>query len=195
MTRRGPQRSCDGCRTTMDKRALLRLVGDDDGVWWPDLRQKAPGRGRYLCLRSECLRRLNDRRVQRLFGTQRDALLARIADAVGRRIVELMHRLKGRSLPGREAVTQALWNRDPLLVVVAEDASTGLVDRIAQAVQKHRADQEATLLVRAGRMAEYGAIYDRAQLAVVAWGRDGLTDRLMQLIGWQQQLGVREEMK
>ncbi|MDQ6963584.1 MAG: YlxR family protein, partial [Mariprofundales bacterium] len=116
MTRQ-PQRSCDCCRSTMDKGQLLRLVCDDEGRWWPDLRQKAPGRGRYLCLQPACLQRLSDRQVQRIFaggvtgcGTTKmggsSALLRSIYGAVEQRVQALMQRMRGRSAVGKDAVLQ-----------------------------------------------------------------------------------------
>jgi len=178
----------------MDKNRLLRLVCDDEGKWWPDLRQKAPGRGKYLCLEQECLHRLNDRYTQRLFpGCDRQALLHCALDAITHRVMELMHRLRGRSFLGKDAVMQALWQKSPLMVVLAEDASDGLIDRIEQAVKKHCMQQSTTQLVRAGAMAEFGAMYDRDRIAVIAWNRDPLTERLIGLMRWKQQLvGVVE---
>jgi len=173
----------------MDKNRLLRLVCDDEGQWWPDLRQKAAGRGKYLCLETKCLHRLNDRQVQRIFaGGSRRLLFVRIHDAIAQRLRELMHRMRGRSMLGKDAVLQVLWQTTPLVVVVAEDASTGLCDRIVQAVDKHCGQQTATRLLRAGTMADFGAIYDRDRVAVMAWNRDALTDRLTTLMGWQQQM-------
>jgi uncharacterized protein len=48
-----PQRSCIICRQVKNKRALIRLVNNDDGVVI-DSRGKMPGRGAYLCDSVEC---------------------------------------------------------------------------------------------------------------------------------------------
>jgi len=189
-----PQRSCDCCRSTMDKSRLLRLVCDDVGQWWPDLRQKASGRGKYLCMEVACLRRLNDRQVLRIFvgGVEkkvaRSALLLAIRDAIEQRSQALMHRMRGRAILGKDAVLQALWNAVPLVVVVAEDASAGLWERVVQAVDKHSVKQSKTRLLQMGMMTEFGAIYDRDRIAVIAWNRDVLTDKLTLLMGWKQHL-------
>ncbi|MDX8413680.1 MAG: YlxR family protein [Mariprofundales bacterium] len=185
----GPQRSCDCCRSTMDKHRLLRLVCDDVGQWWPDLRQKASGRGKYLCMEVECLHRLNDRQVARVFGTGTShALLLRIQEAIAQRLQALMHRMRGRAVLGKDAVLQALWQSAPLTIVVADDASAGLWDRVVQAVEKHCVKQSATQLLQMGTMAEFGAIYDRDRIAVMAWNRDVLTDKLTIMMGWRAHL-------
>ena len=53
--RKTPQRTCIACRTTGDKRALVRLVRGPAGVE-VDPGGKKPGRGAYLCDRAECWR-------------------------------------------------------------------------------------------------------------------------------------------
>jgi hypothetical protein len=53
--RKTPQRTCIACRTTGDKRALLRLVRTPQGVA-VDPSGRQSGRGAYLCRRPECWR-------------------------------------------------------------------------------------------------------------------------------------------
>jgi len=55
------QRQCLICRSSAEKQEMLRLVVDDDGQVWPDLFQKAPGRGTYLCMKQSCLKKLTDK--------------------------------------------------------------------------------------------------------------------------------------
>jgi len=178
----------------MDKSRLLRLVCDDAGEWWPDLRQKASGRGRYLCMEEACLCRLNDRQVVRIFAGSATkqgvshALMLRIQAAIAQRLQALMQRMRGRAILGKDAVLQALWDAVPLVVVVAEDASAGLWNRVVQAVDKHSVKQSTTQLLQMGTMAEFGAIYDRDRIAVQAWNRDVLTDKLTLLMCWRQRL-------
>lgn len=49
-----PQRTCVACRSTSDKRTLLRVVRGPDGSVAPDPTGKRAGRGAYLCDRLEC---------------------------------------------------------------------------------------------------------------------------------------------
>lgn len=53
--RKTPQRTCVACRTTGDKRGLVRVVRGPEGVE-VDPTGKKPGRGAYLCERAECWR-------------------------------------------------------------------------------------------------------------------------------------------
>ena len=58
-SRRGrhiPQRTCVGCRETLAKRALIRVVRSPDGVQ-VDISGKMPGRGAYLHDRASCWER------------------------------------------------------------------------------------------------------------------------------------------
>ncbi len=51
-----PQRTCVGCRETLAKRALIRVVRSPEGVR-VDLNGKTPGRGAYLHDRLSCWER------------------------------------------------------------------------------------------------------------------------------------------
>jgi len=56
--RQQPQRSCVGCRTVRAKRELIRVVRTPTGeVVLDEGRGKLPGRGAYVCVDRECLRR------------------------------------------------------------------------------------------------------------------------------------------
>ena len=58
-SRRGrhiPQRTCVGCRETLAKRALIRVVRSPEGVR-VDLSGKTPGRGAYIHDRVSCWER------------------------------------------------------------------------------------------------------------------------------------------
>ncbi len=50
-----PVRTCVACRSTDEKRDLLRIVRLPDGTASYDSRGKASGRGAYLCPRQSCL--------------------------------------------------------------------------------------------------------------------------------------------
>jgi len=53
--RRQPQRTCIICRSTSDKRRLVRIVRTADGSGVQiDERGKVPGRGAYLCHQRSC---------------------------------------------------------------------------------------------------------------------------------------------
>ena len=48
------RRSCIGCRTTMDKNALLRIVRTPGGEVKSDPTGRLAGRGAYLCGEAQC---------------------------------------------------------------------------------------------------------------------------------------------
>jgi uncharacterized protein len=52
--RRQPQRTCVACRTTRDKRDLVRVVRAPDGGVFIDAGGRASGRGAYLCADGSC---------------------------------------------------------------------------------------------------------------------------------------------
>jgi predicted RNA-binding protein YlxR (DUF448 family) len=52
--RRIPQRTCVACRQSREKKDLVRLVRSEDGNIQVDPSGTRPGRGAYLCARSDC---------------------------------------------------------------------------------------------------------------------------------------------
>jgi predicted RNA-binding protein YlxR (DUF448 family) len=50
-----PIRTCVSCRTSGDKRGLLRVVRQPDGVVVFDQTGKANGRGAYVCASEACI--------------------------------------------------------------------------------------------------------------------------------------------
>ena len=50
-----PLRTCVACRTTGDKRGLLRVVRQPDGAVAFDAGGKANGRGAYVCASEKCI--------------------------------------------------------------------------------------------------------------------------------------------
>jgi predicted RNA-binding protein YlxR (DUF448 family) len=60
-TRRAPTRSCVACRTTRQKRDLVRVVRTPDGRVELDETGRASGRGAYLCRDAACWNTALDR--------------------------------------------------------------------------------------------------------------------------------------
>ncbi len=57
MQKKIPQRQCMGCRERKNKRDLLRVVRTPEGSPMLDFSGTANGRGAYLCLNPECLKK------------------------------------------------------------------------------------------------------------------------------------------
>ncbi len=52
-----PQRMCVGCREMKNKRELIRIVRDPQGLLSVDLKGKMPGRGAYICPNEACFKK------------------------------------------------------------------------------------------------------------------------------------------
>jgi predicted RNA-binding protein YlxR (DUF448 family) len=50
-----PLRKCAGCNEMKEKPDLLRVVRGAEGQVAPDSTGRSPGRGAYLCKKTECL--------------------------------------------------------------------------------------------------------------------------------------------
>ncbi len=55
MNKKVPQRMCIACRIMQDKKQLLRVVCQADGLVNFDASGKKPGRGAYICHDLQCL--------------------------------------------------------------------------------------------------------------------------------------------
>lgn len=64
-----PMRMCLCCREMKQKRELVRVVMNKEGICSLDLTGKAPGRGAYLCKEASCAARLEkSKALDRAFG-------------------------------------------------------------------------------------------------------------------------------
>ena len=57
MPKKIPMRQCTGCREMKPKRELIRVVRSPEGEILLDFHGKLPGRGAYVCLDIECLKK------------------------------------------------------------------------------------------------------------------------------------------
>jgi len=193
------ERTCFACRKVQDKRHLMRLVVDEQGVIWPDLSAKLPGRGAYLCLEEHCLKKMSDKRLRVLrrdFSPQLpqwDVLQMRMFDMLSQRLLQLLKGMKRGAVIGRDAVMHQMWEKKPLLVLLASDAGDALVRQIHDAVQK-RTQREATPARGATIMTSLldaqalGAVLGRKKISVVAFFEDNPLQKLQQICVWQQRL-------
>lgn len=66
-----PQRTCIGCNCQKDKKELIRIVKNKEGIISIDKTGKAQGRGAYICNNEECLEKaIKTKRLERAFGMQ-----------------------------------------------------------------------------------------------------------------------------
>lgn len=66
-----PQRTCIGCNSQKDKKELIRIVKNKEGIISIDKTGKAQGRGAYICENIECLEKaIKSKRLERTFDTK-----------------------------------------------------------------------------------------------------------------------------
>ena len=71
MAKKIPLRQCIGCGQPMEKRALIRIIRNQEGVIELDATGKKNGRGAYLCLSQECLAKaMKSKGLERSFKMQ-----------------------------------------------------------------------------------------------------------------------------
>lgn len=69
MQKKIPIRQCMGCREMKPKRELIRVVRSPENEISIDFKGKKPGRGAYVCLSEECLKRaVKSKALERAFG-------------------------------------------------------------------------------------------------------------------------------
>ena len=68
MPKKIPMRQCVGCREMKPKKELIRVVKSPEGAVSLDFKGKKPGRGAYVCLNAERLKRARKiRALERAF--------------------------------------------------------------------------------------------------------------------------------
>ena len=68
-----PLRQCIACRELKEKKAMLRVVKNADGVIFIDFSGKAAGRGAYVCDNPDCVKKLRAKRmIDRAFSCRVD---------------------------------------------------------------------------------------------------------------------------
>jgi len=167
------ERRCICCRQSRAKGDLLRLVCDDEGSVWPDVLQKAPGRGAYVCW-SPCLEQLRDKQLRAAWkGRARgpnltDELRRRLAVALWERCRQYV-RPRGRILHvGRDAVMRRLWEDAPALVLLADDAGEALKRQIEDACTRRGQAGQEVELHSAGPAAALARLLEREKVSVLA---------------------------
>ena len=211
-TRQRP-RTCVACRTEAPKRALVRIARTPDGRAVLDVTGRLPGRGAYLCLNLECLKRA--RRTGALSLALKAALSDECWAALERCIAsyasergpeERMREL--RSLLGlSRRAGQILLGRDdvrshdgrPLLILTAQDASGSVrafAEGLAASSMERGGGHEHRVLPLGGE--GLSAALGAGNVQIIALpARSGLADKIRALLGEggdaleQQDTGLR----
>lgn len=177
-----PQRSCLGCRETHDKRQLLRFVLAPDNAVVPDLESKLPGRGAYVCNRADCLTRaIRQRQFSRAFKKdvsvcQPEILIEQITSIMRKRALAYvgLANKAGRIVSGSSQVGDLMrGGRKPGLVLLAEDVSDGIGEKVMTLAGVHRVPLE-----RIFSKEDFGAILGKAPRSTVAVQAGGFVTQI-----------------
>jgi len=187
------QRRCIRCRKSRNKSDMLRLVCDEEGLVWPDILQRAPGRGAYVC-RDECLEHLHDRHLNAAWkggkpGTAYvDDLYQRLAVALLRLCRQYVRRGNRGVNIGRDAVMHRMWGHVPVLIVLAQDAGDALKRQVREACAKREDAGLKTVCVSFGHSVLLGEFLERDKVSVLAMDDIPANEKWWQYCIWYEQL-------
>lgn len=169
---------------------MLRLVVDDEGRIWPDLFQKAPGRGTYLCMKQACLTGLTDRKLGALRNRfnvqlpQRANLMERTGEVLRRQLMRLFSQFGAVAVLGRDAVMHQMWKSGPLLVMLASDAGDALVQQVEDGIGKRRKAGEKTILLHGFSTSFLAEAFARDKISVAALDTANVSTKLQMFCDW-----------
>ena len=187
-------RTCVACRTEAPKRALIRVVRTPEGSAVLDVTGKLPGRGAYLCLNLECLRKA------RKTGALSRALKTSLTDACWEELERCVERyakeygpeermretrsLLGLSrrarllLIGMDAVHAEAGKGKPLLLLTARDCSESVRKFVEGLVSNGHQHMELPL---SGKVLSAALGAGGVQVAAMA-ARSGVADKIRVLL-------------
>lgn len=187
------QRQCLICRNRAEKAEMLRLVVDDEGQVWPDLFQKAPGRGTYFCMQKACLENVSDKRLgalRRDFSVelpQSAKLIERIRDGLHQQLMRLFSQYRAVAVVGRDAVMHQMWKDRPLLVLLAEDAGEALVRQVNDGAEKRCEAGKKTDVLDSFSVSFLAEAFGRDKISVVAIDKTSTSPKLHLFCVWYEQ--------
>jgi uncharacterized protein len=134
-----PQRTCLGCRQSLDRDKLVRFVLHPAGGVVVDYQGKLPGRGAYTHIDADCIRNaVRRQQFDRAFRTKLDKmaddeLVSDLVRQLLERVLNLlgMARKSGQALSGSGLVLDTLRGQDPpALLLLADDISEGVASKL-----------------------------------------------------------------
>jgi len=181
-TRNQPQRTCVGCRLSRNRSELLRFVLSPQQQLLVDYRQKLPGRGVYTCFDPDCVVKAVERKqFQRALKIEnlaldKEALVTEIAAEILQKIENLlgMARKSAQVVSGGQMVLNGLKTGGAYaLVVMSQDISEGVAEKILSAAQKNNVD-----IFRALSKDRMGKILGKGERSVAALVPGQLADAI-----------------
>jgi len=178
----------------MNKADMLRLVVDESGLLWPDILQKAPGRGSYLCMQEDCYTAMSDKRLGVLYRKchitlpQWASLEKRIDTVVEKAVLQQLIRLKSMASVGRDAVLHQMWKNQPLLLMMIHESGQALQRQVMSAVEKRKELGLKTILLNDVTEALLMRVFQREKVSVVTLPVSRQTEKLQQWCIWHGHL-------
>lgn len=139
--RSGPQRTCAGCRKSLDQDLLVRYVLSPQDEIVVDYRRKLPGRGAYTCLNRSCLelavkRNQLSRSLRGGKEPSADKLWRALYDQIRGKVLNLlgMSRKAGQVISGtRQVLSELQAAKEFGLLVRADDLSSAIAEKVEKA--------------------------------------------------------------
>ena len=187
-------RSCFACRCQQEKMQMLRLVVDAQGEIWPDLLQKAPGRGVYLCMETACLQRLSDKRLGLLRQKSNVVLpqwarvCIRLEEGIQGMVVQQLLRCKPLMCVGRDAVMHQMWKNAPLLLMMVNEMGQALQRQVMNAVDKRTELGLKTIVLEDIPVAWLHDVFQRERVSVLSLPVSKQAERLQRWCVWYRHL-------
>ncbi len=172
---REPERTCVGCRVSQPQASLVRYVLSPQQQLLVDYRQKLPGRGVYTCCDIDCIVKAVERKqLQRGLKVDQlqvgsDQIVLVIIETLLQRIENLlgMARKSGQAVSGSQAILNGLKRNESFaLVLLSDDASTGIADKVLSAAKSQRV--EVFQMFSKGRIGEILGKGERSVAALQA---------------------------
>lgn len=140
----GPQRTCAGCRKSLDQDLLVRYVLSPQGEIVVDYRRKLPGRGVYTCFSYECVdaavkRGLLNRSLKGGQVASADVLWQALQEQVRCKALNLvgMARKSGQVISGtRQVLSELRAGKHFGLLLRASDLSPAIADKVDKTAQR-----------------------------------------------------------
>jgi len=176
--KRGPERTCVGCRRLFEKDSVVRIVAGPSGIVI-DYREKLPGRAAYVCPTADCITKsLSREHLSRSLHCkvrlpESDAFIDQLSAHIMQKIRSLivMSAKAGKLAAGYSAVRDAVEKGRVSMLLYAHDLSDGTKEKIAVAADSVR---WTTLFSRE----ELGKLLNRELVGVIGIEDIGLSNAL-----------------
>lgn len=183
------------CRSPASKGEMFRFVKTDEGDVIFDVRQRAPGRGVYVCARERCLEGVQRGGFQRGFKTKSVRIPEGLIEEVLRpgldRVYgELLSRgfQSGQLVAGAEQVERAAAADALVAYLIAVDASAGTRRKYEENARR----KDLVVLGLRGRV-ELGRAIGRPEAVVLGWHKGQIGARFAEIEGMLRALGPQSE--